>query len=70
MVIDIVYDDTNYFWNQDYKELFTKDHVELLADKHKMVKHDMAVSEFLLRPSQVKDNIELAINRDYIASSL
>ena len=34
MLVDIIYDDKDLFWNDDYKKLLTEDTVELIADKH------------------------------------
>ena len=34
MLIDIIYDDMNYFWNQDYKELFTGEMTGHLIRRH------------------------------------
>jgi len=35
MLVDIIYDDNDYYWNKDYKKIFTDDYPEYLADKHK-----------------------------------
>ena len=70
MIIDIIYDDSNYFWNEDYKKLFTDHHVELLAEKHKTVDYPYSLEQIMNNCKKVKDTLETDVNRDYLATSL
>ena len=70
-LIDVIYDDMNYFWNQDYKDVFTKDQPEYMADKLSIISHEQFKNDDIFQhPYQSLKIIEDNINRYYVAQSL
>ena len=65
MLIDIIYDDISYLWNQDYKEVLATQQAEYMADKHSFESYQPLLGEDLLEnPHRVMRSMESAMNRD------
>ena len=60
----ITEDDRNYFWNDEYKKLFTDDHPNFMADKHQHNKFDFPKKDLLINSEEIKDKIENVVNKD------
>ena len=50
----ITEDDRNYFWNDEYKKLFTDDHPNFMADKHHDIKFNFPKEHLLNEAKQVR----------------
>ena len=70
MLIDIIYDDINYFWTQDYKDIIADKHAEYMADKHVLVTYKKHIDEDLLaNPAKSMDRVEAGMNSDNVTKS-
>ena len=70
MLIDIIYDDMDYYWNNDYKNILVNDYPNYMADKHSQISYEPFIKEDLLEdPKKTMKQIEVGINRDYVSNS-
>ena len=70
MFTDIIYDDMNYFWNQDYKDIFVVNHSDYMTDKYKKTKFDFPLKDILIHPKEVSVTITRNLNKDRVSNSL
>ena len=70
MLSDIIDNDKEYFFNKEYKDIFTVDHPNYMGDKHQDIKYEFKKTAILKNAPLVKDAVELTINRDAVARNL
>jgi hypothetical protein len=70
MLVDIIYDDMDYFWNNDYKNTLVNDYPNYMGDKHSEITYGPLIEQDLLSdPKKSMKQIEEGLNRDYVSGS-